>query len=327
MKKPFKSCLRGSIVQYLQLMEGLGRRFAGERRVLESLDQFLSDVGARSFRQGHFDAWCETLTRFCSTVRRNYMRVVRNFCIYRQRHAPKSFVPSTDHFPPLGEPIRPYWFSERDITQLLHTCKAVAPLSRAPLRPRVYRLAIVLLYTTGLRRCELVRLTLRDYDAQGRTLFVRKSKFNKSRYLVLSADAQREVDGFLSLRRAQGLSMQGDVPLLCRGKMGIKGLSGGHLRTEIHDVMATANICKPDGRVPRIHDFRHGFAISVLLRSYAAGHDLQSRLPLLCTYMGHKSIVATSHYLSFVPALAEVASERFRDRYGDLVRAEESDHA
>jgi integrase/recombinase XerD len=79
MRKPFKSCLRNSIVRYLQLMEGLGRRFAGERRVLESLDQFLTDTGARSFRQDHFDAWSKTLTHFCSTVRRNYMRVIRNF--------------------------------------------------------------------------------------------------------------------------------------------------------------------------------------------------------------------------------------------------------
>jgi integrase len=120
--------------------------------------------------------------------------------------------------------------------------------------------------------------------------------------------------------------MQGDIPLICRGKMGLKGYSGGHLRTEIHTVMVTAEIRKPDGRVPRIHDYRHGFAISVLLRSYEAGHDLQSRLPLLCTYMGHKSIVATSHYLSFVPALAAAASERFRDRYGDLIQAEGRQH-
>jgi integrase/recombinase XerD len=327
MSKPFKSCLRTSIARYLKLMEGLGRRFASERRILELLDQFLTGIEARSFGRDHFDAWCATLGNFCSTVRRNHMRVVRNFCIYRQRHAPRSFVPSTDHFPPLGQSIRPYWFSEQDIRRLLHTCEEVGPVSRAPLRPQAYRLAIVLLYTTGLRRGELLRLTLRDYDAQGRTLFIRKSKFNKSRFLVLSEDAQREVDEFLSLRRARGLSIQEDVPLLCRGKMGLKGYSGGHLRTEIHDLMAIAGIRKPDGRVPRIHDFRHGFAISVLLRSYAAGHDVQSRLPLLCTYMGHKSIVATSHYLSFLPPLAEAASERFRDRYGDLIHDEGARHA
>jgi len=326
MRKRFHSCLRRSIVQYLQLMEGLGRRFASERRILELLDEFLTDTKAGSFRQAEFDAWTKTLAHFCSTVRRNHMRVVRNFCIYRQRQFPKGFVPSTDLFPPLSQPIRPYWFSEQDITRLLRTCDAVAPVSRAPLRPQVYRLAIVLLYTTGIRRGELIRLTLGDYHAQARTLFIRKSKFNKSRYLALSADAQREVDGFLSLRRNRGLSMQGDVPLICRGKMGLKGYSGGHLRTEIHTVMATAGIRKPDGRVPRIHDYRHGFAISVLLRSYEAGYDLQSRLPLLCTYMGHKSIVATSHYLSFVPALAAAASERFRGRYGDLIQAEGSQH-
>lgn len=326
MSKPFKSCLRGSIVRYLQLMEGLGRRFAHERRVLELLDDFLADIKARSFRRQPFDAWCATLAHLSSTSRRNAMRIVRNFCIYRQRQLPKGFVPSTHLFPPLAPRIRPYWFSEEDITRLLRTCAGIAPVSRAPLRSQVYRLAIVLLYTTGLRRGELIRLTLGDYDALARTVFVRQSKFNKSRYLALSADAQREVDGFLRLRRSRGLSMQAQVPLLCHGKAGLKGFSRTHLYTELHTLMATAGIRKPDGRVPRIHDYRHGFAISVLLRSYEAGHDLQSRLPLLCAYMGHQSIVATSHYLSFVPALAAAASERFRDHYGDLVQVEDSRH-
>ena len=49
------------------------------------------------------------------------------------------------------------------------------------------RLAIVLLFTTGIRRGELLRLQLGDYDRQNSTLLIRESKFYKSRLLPINA--------------------------------------------------------------------------------------------------------------------------------------------
>jgi integrase/recombinase XerD len=47
------------------------------------------------------------------------------------------------------------------------------------------------------------------------------------------------------------------------------------------------------------------------MRWYRAGADVQSNLPRLAMYMGHVSIVSTAHYLHFVPAIRELASDRF----------------
>jgi integrase/recombinase XerD len=73
------------------------------------------------------------------------------------------------------------------------------------------------------------------------------------------------------------------------------------------------------GRVPRVHDFRHTFAIKALVRWYHAGADVQVKLPLLATYMGHVSVVSTAYYLQFVEPLATSASERFARQCGALV--------
>lgn len=193
MKKIFISCLGDSIDRYLKLKEALGRRFAIERRVLEQLDDFMIEAGADDLSQVEFDDWCRTQLHISSGVRRNRMRIVRNFCLYRQRTCPNSFVPNADLFPARHQAIRPYVFSDRDIMQLLRTCTMLSPTPRSPLRPHVYRLAVVLLYTTGLRRGELIRLTLTDYDSRTRTLHVRESKFHKSRYVPLSYDANQEI--------------------------------------------------------------------------------------------------------------------------------------
>jgi integrase len=40
-------------------------------------------------------------------------------------------------------------------------------------------------------------------------------------------------------------------------------------------------------RGPRLHDFRHRFAVQTLLRWYRNGEDPKRRLPILSTYLGH----------------------------------------
>jgi integrase len=64
------------------------------------------------------------------------------------------------------------------------------------------------------------------------------------------------------------------------------------------------------GRLPRLHDLRHTFAVNTLLGWYRAGADVAVRLPLLSTYLGHVDPAATYWYLSAVPELLGLAAER-----------------
>ncbi len=140
------------------------------------------------------------------------MRIVRNLCLYRQRTEPHCFIPDLELFPRPRAPRRPYVFSEQDMVRLLHHAEDLGSSSNSPLRAEVYRLALVLLYTAGLRRGELVRLTLSDYDAAQQTLHIRTTKFHKSRLVPLSRDADHEMDAYLEARRR--LPHGPDAPLL-----------------------------------------------------------------------------------------------------------------
>lgn len=320
MNKTFTSPLGVSISRYLSLMHALGRKFSIERRVLEDLDDFMLTRDEADLTATTFEDWCQRQLRVTPTVRRNRMRIVRNFCLYRRRTEPACFVPDAHLFPAEHEPVRPYIFSPLDITRVLQACAEVPPTPGLSLRRQAYRLAIVLLYTAGLRRQELVRLTIQDYDSQARTLLVRESKFHKSRYLALSDDANREIQAYLAARSELRLPMRTDAPLLYNGNPRGRPYSGAGLYQALHALMDISGIRTSDGRVPRIHDYRHAFAICALLRWYHAGVDLHAKLPMLATYMGHVSILSTEYYLSFVPELAAAASNRFCDRYGSLVR-------
>ena len=56
-------------------------------------------------------------------------------------------------------------------------------------------------------------------------------------------------------------------------------------------------------RRPRIHDLRHGLAIRALLQWYRAGEDVEKRMPVLTTYLGHGQVANTYWYLSATPQL------------------------
>lgn len=48
---------------------------------------------------------------------------------------------------------------------------------------------------------------------------------------------------------------------------------------------------------PRIHDFRHTFAVNCLKKFVNEGKDLTAYLPILKTYMGHSKFKSTEYYL------------------------------
>jgi integrase/recombinase XerD len=321
MKTIFSSALAPVIEQYLAIKQALGRRYDVERDILLSLDRFLAEKtkGAHELTAENFLQWCRTMEHLKSGVRRTRMRVVRNLCLYRRRREPKCFVPDPSLFPSLHQLVRPYIFSPSEIGRLLEETCHLQERRYFPLRPERFRLIVVLLFTTGVRRGELLRLKVADYDPHQATLLIRASKFHKSRLLPLPDDVRHEVDYSLQARRRRRLIVAPDTPLVWNGLQGERAYTVDSLRRGLEELLEAAKIRTPDGRLPRTHDFRHSFAVNALLRWYQSGIDVQAKLPFLAAYMGHVSIVSTYHYLHFVEPLASLASARFAQTYGGLV--------
>jgi integrase len=61
---------------------------------------------------------------------------------------------------------------------------------------------------------------------------------------------------------------------------------------------------------PRPHDLRHTFAVRTLLGWYRDGGDIDARMPLLSTYLGHVSPKNTYWYIDAAPDLMAEAARR-----------------
>jgi integrase/recombinase XerD len=314
------SRLDGMVDAYLSSRRALGRSYIPEEWVLRDLRKFLARVGAQDLNEDLFDCWRRRSRHLSTSTRLRMERTVYRFCLYRRRSESRCFAPDPLSFVRLRPYPLPMIIERHQIERLLAAASSLRPVRHSPIRSAVMRLAVVLLYTAGLRRGELTRLTLDDIDASAGVLRIRDSKFHKSRWVPLSTSARAELIKYLKARRRAGFDEHGTAPLLCsRHSRHSQAYSGGGLLHSLQRLCAATAVGDSQGRRPRLQDFRHSFAVGALLRWYEDGADVQTMLPRLALYMGHVSIVSTAYYLRFMPAVVERAGERFARSCGDLV--------
>ena len=230
------------------------------------------------------------------------------------------FVPDPLQFPKPNQPIQPHIFTEAEIVRLFSAVNQLGDGFGLRFRKEIIKLALTLFYTSGLRSREVIRLKIEDYDPKEHTLLIRESKFHKSRLIPLSTDGWKAIEGYLEKRCDLGLSISGNLPLLCNNRVPEKTYKKTGLWNHFKTLFKIANIYTVSGHKPRIHDIRHTFATHVLLRWYRENADVQARLPHLSKYMGHVSIESTQYYLRFIEPIVNSANERFEARYSILIK-------
>ncbi|TWC56416.1 MULTISPECIES: tyrosine-type recombinase/integrase [unclassified Burkholderia] len=308
---------------YLRYHRALGLRYRGVEHVLSNLGRYLELNSARDLDDLFYEGWRRARVELHSNSRRKAEQIVRRFCLYRRRTNLEFFVPSADAFSCLRPYVRPVIVEPGQIAQMLAAADRLAPHKTSPLHPAVARIATVLLYTAGLRSGEVRRLCVEDIEDNGSLLQIRESKFHKSRLVPLSESAQVEVQRYLCRRATFAVGSSDQGPFLCNRSRGvIRAYSAPGFQSLIQRLFKLAAVVDGEGRVPRIHDLRHSFAVQNLIHAYRTQGDPQALLPKLSLYLGHVSIESTVHYLKLVPAVATLACSRFDAAFGQQVLGE-----
>jgi integrase len=314
-----RAALARAIEVYVGYQRTLGRNYVAVEYILDGLRRYIDAQRARDLTSLLYARWCKHQCHLSPNTVRNRQYVVRKFCLYRRRSEPFCFVPEPV-FAKLRPYIEPVLITEDHIARMLEVIGTLRAASVSPLRSAVMRMAVVLLYTAGLRRGELVRLRLGDVDARTGVLRVCESKFHRSRLVPLSRDAHRELRRYLRERLVDPYDQRAGASLLCNWHNGsCRAYTGAGMAQAINKIFVQADVHDEEGRRPRVHDTRHSFALQALIRCYRRGDDVQTQLPKLALYMGHVSIVSTAYYLRFVPEVAALASQRFGQNYGHVI--------
>jgi integrase len=303
---------------YLGLQRALGKRCRGHQTALTDLDRSLRCQGIRSPQGIDRDAierWigglrCGAYTRARKTqLAHRFFDYLRGLAVVADNP-----VPRTDRVP--RSAFRPFIFTTEQLTALLDEAKRLPERGSYRCRPPdTYFTMLALLCALGLRHGEVLRLRLGDIDLEGRTLFIDRTKFYKSRYVPFGPKVGQHLRRHLEARRAvRQPAPPTDLVFTANRR---KAMHPHTLLGAFRDVLRRLGISGVAGQhPPRIHDLRHSFAVGRLLRWYREGVDVQAKLPALATFLGHIGPRSTEVYLSVTSELLRQASARFHREFG-----------
>jgi integrase/recombinase XerD len=237
--------------------------------------------------------------------------IIRGFARYRIGADPTTEVPPIGLLRFRSQRAKPYPYSADEINRLLEA--ALTMETQYQLQRHTYHCLFGLLAVTGLRLGEAIRLEPQDVDLSTGVLTVRGTKFGKSRLVPLHPstvavlrDYAKHRDRLLAGRPIPYFLMTG------RGKR----MEKSNLSLVFRNLSRQIGIRRPGVRHgPRLHDFRHRFAIETLLHWYRRGEDIDQRMPVLSTYLGHGNVSGTYWYLSSTPELIAAASRLIEARW------------
>ncbi len=304
------NALATAVAEYVALRRSLGFKFHGPEERLKGFVRFMAQRKATIITyplalewatqpQGKRASWA---LRFSD---------VRGLSQYLRSREPRTAVLPTRVLP-FSKRAKPHLYSDAQIAELLAAALSLPP-SKA-LRRWTYHCLFGLLIVTGLRVGEALALRRTDVDLEQGILRIQVAKFDKSRLVPLHRTTCTMLCRYATRRDALL-----DPP---RSPYFFVAEQGGRLLHQyvyrvFWQISRQIGLRKPSDRTgPRIHDFRHRFAVQTLLRWYRSGQPVEQLLPVLSTYLGHVCVRDTYWYLSGCPELLGQAVSRLEQRWG-----------
>jgi integrase/recombinase XerD len=308
------SGLRQAAENYLLMRRALGFKLITQGRHLMRFIDYCEARHAERITTGLALDWARG-TPYGSddqTYLARRLMVVRTFARHMKTLDPATEVPPEDMLPQRKCRLAPYLYSLAEIDALLEAANGLTP----PLRAATWHTLIGLLAVTGMRTGEACRLDRDQVDLDAKSLVIEDSKFGKSRRLFLHPSTVAALRAY-ERRRDMWCPTPATASFFVSTARGAR-LDPSNAHHTFAKLVDAAGIATPAGRRrARIHDLRHSFTVATLLDFYRDGGDVQARLPLLSTWLGHVDPKSTYWYLQAVPELLALAADRLEAVFGE----------
>ncbi|AAP85810.1 Tyrosine-type recombinase/integrase (plasmid) [Cupriavidus necator H16] len=315
-KGHFQSAVGPLMEQFVQEKQACGYRYNAQARLLACFDRFLSDeaLSACELPRSISRKWTAKRPHESKSTHDQRIGAVRQFALFMCRLGYAADVPDRSLTARRTSSFSPRILTHAEIQRLFRAADQLTPTALSPMRHLVMPEVLRLLYGCGLRVGEVLHLRVADVDLERGILTVRDGKFRKDRLVPpalplvqrLRVYAQvmgdRPSDAYFFPSPSDGPLSHSSIYWLYRELL---------LRSGIPHAGR--------GKGPRVHDLRHAYAVHALLRWCQDGADLDAKLPVLATYMGHQSLAGTQRYLHLIAELFPEITARTGAAFGDVI--------
>ena len=318
----FKSSLAPLMEQFVREKRAVGYKYEVGAVALMRLDRFLADQTPDDggLSRSTVQKWLVKDPREHPRVQQTRFTAAREFAEFLCRHGHRAYVPDGSMRAKGGTSYQARIFTHAEVRQLLQEVDRMAPSAQSPLRHLVMPEVFRLLYGCGFRLGEVLNLRIDDVDLNQGVLTVREGKFRKDRLVPPApplVERLRSYDAAVSVvigaRRGDALFF----PSFRTGRC-----HPNSVYMTFRQALFSCGIPHGGKREgPRVHDLRHTFAVHAMLRWYREGADIDAKLPVLATYLGHQSLLGTERYLHLTAELFPEVAVRVNAAFGDIIPA------
>lgn len=294
----FHSPLSGALRAFIEQKRTLGYRYRTEEAILRRFDRFLVIRGLDepSLPRRLVEEWTAKRAHERPRTHATRTAVIRLFASFMLDLCMQAYVPPRCTGAPVRLDFSPYIFSRDEIRRMLAAVDRLPSNPVSPQRRLVMPEIFRFLYCCGMRVGEVLRLLVDDVDLTTGVLRIREGKFRKERFVPVSAgmlERLRRYSDNVGKRQPQAPFFPAPT-----GSRYSKCAVYAVFRRLLRDAGIPHG---GRGNGPRLHDLRHTFAVHRLEAWIREGADLDARLPILATYLGHQSLAGTQRYLRITP--------------------------
>jgi integrase len=313
----FKESLFKDYADMLELKEATGYSRISYAHYIPDFLVFCGTVysGAECITKKMLDGWLQEKSFKTNGTHNAAISRIRVFARYQAAIGKTTYIPSGDYSVKVIK-FAPYIFTDIELGKLFEAFDTVSPNLWSPERENIIPVLFRMMYCCGLRPGEPLRLLCSDIDLKNGILYIRQSKREKDRRIIMSDDLTalcRKYDDKKHPRTYFFERTDGD-------------------RLTIKWVDRQFNICWRNSGLerranPRPYDLRHNFATRVLMHWVNEGQDVMGLIPYLSAYMGHVNFTATLYYIHLLPERLVRAGgidwERFTGVYPEVADEED----
>lgn len=326
----YESFLATAMRDYLDYLDHLGFSTVMQAYNLKTIDRFLIEHKIHHTEQLNTRLMIQFVDQHKGRVKTHTLRLLRHtlqgLCRYLIRRGWMTRNPVAG-FPVLKhQPYLPHVFSPQELKLFFDFFKVTMEKGANPIvrfRALSWHTFYHLLYACGLRVSEATALNTSVYSAEQATLYIERSKFLKDRLIPISQKVCSNLDYLLTMRRKLfGIPRAGFLFLLMpQSRPYNRAWASQYFRRVLQRLGIYHNEQYHRGvfhGTPHLHELRRTFAVHRLLRWYRDKADVNAKLPLLATYMGHSYFGHTKTYLTLTQQLLSEAGGRFARSFDHL---------
>jgi len=320
----FESVFSTEIQNYVNDKATAGFDGNNFRKNLIGFDKFCvaQEIKEPIFTTFHASKWIEQRDNESHTTHYSRINASKHFLIYLSLKGYSVYVVRDIKYK--GTDFQPHIYTDAETEKYF---LAVDTYSSAMNRKDAIQYPVLfrILYCCGTRINETLGIRKKDLDLDKGIILLNETKNDKQRYVVMGDDLLDLVNEYAN----KCFYLINDDDYIFTNANGGR-LDKKTIYEKHREFLFQAGIpYLGDGNGPRIHDWRHHMAVYSFKQMTDSGLDMYVALPILSTYLGHKTIFATEKYVRLTLQLFPYIEEKFHlmvDRiFGSIAKEGEAD--